>query len=336
MFELGLKIRQWWSNIKLRKNRENTAHQVHETNVFAMAFGLFLKTLVLVTLSLVILFPFFFMFMISFMGKQQALELSSNFSLIPQEFSPDNYTKAMGIYAAGDDVESLKKGVDYLPSLGFTFANVVFSVVVKILVTMLAGYAFSLKTWRFKKLLWSILISLLVLPEVALLSGQYWMVTRLDEAIKLKQDFLGMVAAVSVPFLASIFTALMFRNAFEAIPKRLKEVATVDGAVGAKYFFKIAVPMVTPTILTVTILTALASWNSYLWPALISDNTFTVLSVWIFSVGQDLSDPANPRPMPSLKMAAAILAIAPMFIVYLLARKWIMRSISRQGSTIKG
>jgi|GEM_PF-5102905 sn-glycerol-3-phosphate transport system permease len=75
----------------------------------------------------------------------------------------------------------------------------------------------------------------------------------------IKDNFFGMVFLVAIPFVASIFNALMFRNAFEAIPGRIKEVAMVDGAVGWRYLFKIAIPMVVPTILTVVILTALAS-----------------------------------------------------------------------------
>lgn len=326
MFGIGLRLRQKWSKFKLRKNKEITAQQVHETNVGAMALGLFFKMTVLVFFALIVLFPFFFMLMISLMGKQQALELQNKFTLFPREWTWSNFKVA---------AESSTSKTTYWPAFGLTFCIVLFSIVVKTLITMLAGYAFSLKKWKGKNILWSFFIALLVLPEVALLVGQYRVVTELDKITNIKKIFMGMVAVISLPFIASIFSALMFRNAFEAIPSRIKEVATVDGATGAKYFFKVAVPMIVPTMLTVIILTALASWNSYLWPNLVSNNDFQVLSIWLFSVGQDNSEQV-PRVFQSIKLAGAILSILPMFAFYLLFRKRIMSAISRQGSTIKG
>ena len=176
------------------------------------------------------------------------------------------------------------------------------------------------------------------MPEVALLSGQYYLVVRFNEWMPgIKDNFFGMVFLVAIPFVASIFNALMFRNAFEAIPGRIKEVAMVDGAVGWRYLFKIAIPMVVPTILTVVILTALASWNSYLWPSLISGGEvkYKIMSVWLFEVGRKIIG-TEERVQSNIKMAGSIIAILPMFIFYFIFRKKIMGSISRQGSTIKG
>ncbi len=81
--------------------------------------------------------------------------------------------------------------------------------------------------------MWGFFISLLVLPEVALLFGQYKVVISLDNQFGVLKSFMGAIAMIALPFVASIFNALMFRNAFEAIPGRIKEVAMVDGAVGA-------------------------------------------------------------------------------------------------------
>lgn len=226
--------------------------------------------------------------------------------------------------------------VKYWWSFAITFANVLVSIVLKIFITMLAGYAFSLKTWRGKEILWSFLIGLLVLPEVALLSGQYQVIKQLPKDFT--ETFIGIVFVIAVPFVASIFNALMYRNAFEAIPNRIKEVAIVDGAVGWKYLFKIALPMVMPTTLTIVILTALASWNSYLWPALMvpsSHPEFKIMSVWLFDVGREEIG-GTVIIYQNVKMAGSIFAILPMFILYFLFRKRIMGSISRQGSTIKG
>lgn len=327
MFGIKLKIQKWLSNIKLRKNKERTANQVRDTSFFKAFITLFAKILLLSFFGLIILLPFFFMIFVAMMPDIQSDALKQNFSFFPKSWHPENFAEA---------IRSSKSS--YWVALGLTLANVLFSIVLKIFITMFAGYAFSLKNWRGKNIVWALFISLLILPEVALLSGQYYLVVRFNEWMPgIKDNFFGMVFLVAIPFVASIFNALMFRNSFEAIPGRIKEVAMVDGAVGWRYLFKIAIPMVVPTILTVVILTALASWNSYLWPSLISGGEvkYKIMSVWLFEVGRKIIG-TEERVQSNIKMAGSIIAILPMFIFYFIFRKKIMGSISRQGSTIKG
>ena len=328
MFETKLKTQKLWKNIKLRKNKEKTGQQVQEKSIFTLATSWFLKILVLSFFALIILFPFFFMISISLMSKNEALDLTNHFKLIPKEAIWDNYRIA---------VEPQGNKVSYWSAFWLTTSNVLFSIVFKIFITMLCGYAFSLKKWRGKEFVWAIFMSLLALPEVALLTGQYGVTVWINKKTNMMNNYLGLVTIIALPFMASVFNSLMYRNAFEAIPSRIKEVAMIDGAGGAKYLFKIAIPMVSPTTLTIIILTALASWNSYLWPNVVSNLAGTknaIMSVWLFGVGQDPVEAT--RVYQSIKMAGAVLVILPMFILYFLFRKRIMSAISRQGSTIKG
>ncbi|AXJ78359.1 carbohydrate ABC transporter permease [Mycoplasmopsis bovis] len=327
MFGTKLRIRQWWSNIKLRKNKDTTANQVRDNSVASLVTWSFLKIAVLLFFAAIVLFPFFYMLTISVMPKEQAEELQSHFSFWPKSWEWQNYIEAS---------HGSKDSKGYWYAFWLTFANVIFSIVLKIFVTMLCGYAFSLKKWRGKEFMWGFFISLLVLPEVALLFGQYKVVISLDNQFGVLKSFMGAIAMIALPFVASIFNALMFRNAFEAIPGRIKEVAMVDGAVGARYLFKIAMPMVQPTTLTIVILTTLASWNSYLWPALLfTGSNYEIMSVWLFQVGRENIDNVT-RIHQNVKMAGAVLVILPMFVFYFIFRKKIMSSISRQGSAIKG
>lgn len=327
MFGTKLRIRQWWSNIKLRKNKDTTANQVRDNSVASLVTWSFLKIAVLVFFAAIVLFPFFYMLTISVMPKEQAEELQSHFSFWPKSWEWQNYIEAS---------HGSKDSKGYWYAFWLTFANVIFSIVLKIFVTMLCGYAFSLKKWRGKEFMWGFFISLLVLPEVALLFGQYKVVISLDNQFGVLKSFMGAIAMIALPFVASIFNALMFRNAFEAIPGRIKEVAMVDGAVGARYLFKIAMPMVQPTTLTIVILTTLASWNSYLWPALLfTGSNYEIMSVWLFQVGRENIDNVTIIHQ-NVKMAGAVLVILPMFVFYFIFRKKIMSSISRQGSAIKG
>ncbi|WP_435130537.1 carbohydrate ABC transporter permease [Mycoplasma sp. 6243] len=342
MFELKLKIQQLLIHRKIRRNQEKVTTQVIDSNPASAIFLSVLKLLVLCFFGVLILFPFFFMISISLMTDDEVANLSTNFRFV-SDFTEGN-TYYQGTKGIGDTVAWSKVvantyhralATGYWNSLGFTALNVIISVVLKVFITFLMGYAFALKKWHGKGLVWFLALALLVLPEVALLSGQYIVVFRTN----MRANYTGLLFAIALPFVSSIFNTVMYKNSFEAIPGRIKEVSLIDGAGGIKYMFKIAFPMVMPTTLTIVILTSLASWNAYLWPSiLVSDrNSLQLLSVWLFNAGMDFSDDNSAGvPLQNIKMAAAIFVILPMFIIYLLLRKRIMNAISRQGSTIKG
>ncbi|WPB54760.1 carbohydrate ABC transporter permease [Mycoplasmopsis verecunda] len=331
---------------KLRKNQERVSSQVKEHSTSKVVTSSLLKLFILVVFGILVLFPFFYMISISFMDDSQAQSLKDEFSFLPTfkrglTYVVGNKTTQGSLqYLPWSDIvaNTYKKAMasGYWSAILLTSLNVLVSVVLKVFVTFLMGYAFSLRNWRGKGFIWFCALALLVLPEVALLSGQYFVVLK----TKLARDYLGFLLAIAFPFTASIFNTLMYKNAFEAIPGRIKEVSLVDGASGAKYLFKIAFPMVMPTTLTIIILTSLASWNSYLWPSIIStigQQRLDVVSVWLFRAGIDPADPGSGGAVAlNVKLAASLMVILPMFIVYLVFRKRIMAAISRQGSTIKG
>ncbi|ATO30816.1 ABC transporter permease [Mycoplasmopsis bovirhinis] len=346
MFELKLKLQKLLIAKKLRKNQEIVSSQVLEKNLVNVVISVLLKLLLLSFFGLVIIFPFIFMINISLMADDEAEGLKSTFKFasdftLGRTYFIQSDPEASGGFEIRPWSEVVQNTYNraissgYWQSLMVTSVNVLLSVFFKIFTTFLMGYAFSLRNWRFKGLIWFLALALLVLPEVALLSGQYTVVVQ----TKLRSSLFTILLAMVLPFSASIFNTVMYKNAFEAIPGRIKEVSLVDGAGGLKYLFKVAFPMVVPTTLTIVILTALASWNSYLWPAIVnSDNKdWQLISLWLFKAGLDERDSSSGANVQlNIRMAAALIVIAPMFIVYLLFRKRIMNAISRQGSTIKG
>ncbi len=168
----------------------------------------------------------------------------------------------------------------------------------------------------------------MVIPEVALISGQYKMAINLG----LTQG-IGLIVGLSAPFIATMFTAYMFRNAFETIPVEVKEAAMIDGISGTQFFFKIAVPMISSTIWTVVILTAFASWNSYVWPSLLlSDSNFETMTLWLFISS---IDPEDNVALKNLEMAAAFVTVIPTLVVYFLFKNKINSTVAASGG-VKG
>ncbi|WKX02470.1 carbohydrate ABC transporter permease [Candidatus Mycoplasma mahonii] len=317
MYHLKLKINNLRNNFFIKKQSEKVSKQAGKSSLSLSVLSLLFKIIILGGIGTIVLFPFFYMISGSLMTYAEISD-KQDIHLWPDKLQWSNYTAA---FQAG-----------YWDAMWLTFIVTLLSIVAKIFITLMMGYAFAFSKWKGKNLLWYFLLSLLMLPEVAILSGQFKMVTDLK-----MRDGSMLIAALAFPFVASVFSALMFKNAFSAIPLRTKEAAMVDGAGGLTYFFRVAVPMVTPTIWTVGILTAFAAWNSYMWPSLLlNDGSGTqVMSTWQFTIGKD-PDPAQTRLLTQVRLAGAVLAILPMFIVYFAMRRRIMKAISRQGSAIKG
>ncbi|WP_436358787.1 carbohydrate ABC transporter permease [Mycoplasma sp. 480] len=315
-----LKLQNWISNKISQRKIEKISSEVRNISLWKSILSLSVKLLILLVFGVIIIFPFYFMLVFALAPDDQANERVNEIVLFPEKFQWDNFSRA------------LNDG--YWEALGWSLLVTFVSVIVKLFFSATFGYAFSLKKWKFKKLSWLFFLSILILPEVALFIGQYKTIITL----KWETNAFWLSISLIMPYAASVFSGFMFRNAFEDIPDRIKEAAMVDGCTGINFFFKVAIPMVTPTIWTVGILTAFAAWNSLLWPLLIlgKDSPVQLINIYLLDVGVN-PDPDDPiKLFKNVKLAGAILAILPMFITYFLFRRKILNAISRQGSTIKG
>lgn len=318
-----LKTRHWRENRYLKSKQEIMSKPYKTTNVWALVGSWAFKILILGFFGLLIIFPFYFMITQALTSK--LWQVKGQVLLFPKSFSGGP------VFDWKNFAEAFNEG--YLQSIVFTISLTVVSILVRMFFSVTLGYAFALRNWKAKSGFFSFFISLMILPEIGLLTGQYKIVTALGW-----QSPNWLFITMIIPFAASVFFAWMYRNAFEAIPNSVKESSMLDGANGFVYFFKIAMPMVKSTTWTVAILTAFASWNSYVWPALLFDGTKTLwrpINLWVFQTGKS-KDAEIQIVYRSISMAGTILAIAPMLIVYFILRKRIMNAIARNGNATKG
>ncbi len=313
MLRLKLKIQQNFRRRNVKRNVEKVSSQVRTTSIAWILISNIMKASTLIFFGAIVLFPFYYMIATSLMTNSEATDTVST-HLMPAKAQWENFKTAL---AAG-----------YWKSILFSFSIATITIVIKLIITVLMGYAFSMKKYKGKKLIWTFFLSLMMLPEVALLSGQYQMIVKLGWYYGA-----NVLLGLFIPFVASVFSAVMFKNAFESIPDRTKEAAMVDGATEMSYFFRVALPMIQPTTLTIVILTAFSSWNSYMWPALLlQGKDIQTIPTWVFTTGKD----SNGDLIIPIRMAGTALAIAPMLIFYFVFRRKVMNSISKQGSAIKG
>ena len=321
MLRLKLFIASLRSEKTLNKRKEVVLRMTRSESPQILILKWFLKTATILFFGGLIIFPFIFMIFTSLMPQDQVYGNPDAPGLIPDSYNWSNFAKSM---ADG-----------YWFALLNTILVAALSISLQIIVSMLMGYGLAFKKFHGKKIIWYFLLSLLMLPQIALIVGQYVMVVRLG----IQTGFASILAMV-LPYAASIFSGYMFKNAFEAIPLRTKEAALLDGIGDFKFFAKIAMPMATPTAWTVGILTAFASWNAYMWPALLSvgaSDFRTVLGIWLFDTGKIYDDSGSSLGVVmNLRMAAAIIVMAPLFIIYFAFRKRIMDAVAKRGSAIKG
>ncbi|TPE58039.1 carbohydrate ABC transporter permease [[Mycoplasma] falconis] len=338
-----LKTRHWREQFRLKSKQDLMVKPYESTHIASKISTFLFKFFILSFFAFIIIFPFYFMLQYSLTDKIWQDRSPEASWLWPQQYQDGlTYTnyKASNFKISlhfENYVNAFQAG--YFQSLVFTAAITTLSILVRLFFSMTLGYALSMRKWKGKSVFFNLFISLMVLPEIALLTGQYYVVTRLGWGIKSGSEFSGwLFVTFVIPFAASIFFSYMYKNAFEEIPDSVKESSMLDGASSFKYFIKIALPMVNPTTWTVAILTAFASWNSYTWPALIMNTTKTLwspMNIWVFTTGKDYST-QQTIVYTSIKMAATFLAILPMLIIYFILRKRIMKAISRQGRATKG
>lgn len=292
------------------KASENVSMTVMNTSGVTSFFKILMKIIILIVMGVFILFPFYYMISMSFMDHD-TISQNGGVPLFPSDPTFGNY---VWVFTRG-----------YLTAVIFSLFVMFTNVVLKVVICITIGYAFAMYDFKLKRTIWALLMMTMAIPEVALISAQYDVVVNLGLNSGLK-----LLVGLAAPFVAQIFTIYMFRNGFEAIPDSVKEAAMIDGISETTFFFKVAIPMISSTIWTVVILTAFASWNSYIWPSLLlgTNSDFDTITLWLFSASKD--DIAG-RQYENYQMAAATLTIAPTIIIYLIFKKKIDNTVAASG-----
>ncbi|HEX5829270.1 MAG TPA: carbohydrate ABC transporter permease [Candidatus Limnocylindrales bacterium] len=188
-----------------------------------------------------------------------------------------------------------------------------------LLITSLSAYAFARIDFRFKGLLFGILITTLVLPSVMFLVPQYKLIAEIG--------LYDSLPALVLPGLAGVFGVFFMRQFFLSIPLELEEAAYVDGANRLRTFTSVVLPIAGPALATLAVITFLAFWNDYLWPTIICQNNCTLPPGLRSLQRQFTSD-------PGLIMTGAVVAALPVLLLYLALQRYIVQSVASSG--IKG
>ena len=256
--------------------------------------------------ALVVLSPFYWMVLTSVKsyGAYNAEHVPAFFTLSP---TLQNYVDAFTT----------------VPLMGYLLNTLIFAVAttaIMVVVSTLAAYAFARLEFRGKNLLFTLFLSLMMIPSELVVITNFVTVTNLD----LRNTFAGLI----LPSVTSVFYIYLLKENFEQVPDELYRAAKVDGTSDLKYLWKVMIPICRPTIVTVTILKIIECWNSYVWPRLITDDP----SYYLVSNGiQEIRENGFGRENIPAMMAAVVVISVPLIILFLVFRKKIMAGVSRGG-----
>ena len=262
----------------------------------------------LMIMALIVLFPFYWM-LISSVKTLAEYRLSVP-TFWPKEIVLYNYVEAFNT-----------------ANLGTLFMNTMYvglvSTLLSLIITILTAFAFARLEFKGKDALFATLLGTMMIP------GELFTIT--NYATVTEFGWINTYTVLIVPFLVSVFYIYLLRQNFMQIPNELYLAAKVDGTSDLKYLWKVMVPLALPTLISITILKMMGAWNSYIWPRLVAnDEAHRMITNGLRNAFTATSGDVNYP----VQMAAVALVSAPLFLVFVFLRKYIMSGVSRSG--IKG
>ena len=191
--------------------------------------------------------------------------------------------------------------------------------ILTLIVDALAAYAYARMEFRGRKALFALLLATLVMPGIMFLIPNFITIASFG--------WLGTYQGVIAPGLAGVFGVFFLRQFFLSVPRELEEAAYVDGANVWQTFVKVVLPLSRGALATLGVITFLVSWNDFLWPLLIvgTDRQMQTLPVGLATLqGQYTFDYGK-------LMAGAMVLSVPVLLLYVLAQRYIIRSVATTG-----
>lgn len=208
-------------------------------------------------------------------------------------------------------------------SFGTYFMN---STIVAVVVTAgnlffcsMVGYALAMLKFRGKKIIFGLILGTLMIPGVVTFVPLFVLVANMGLVDTLPGLFL--------PFLVSPFGVFLMRQFILGLPRDLVEAARIDGAGEMRIFGQIILPLLSPALATLGILTFLGSWNNFLWPLVVAQNndTYTLpVALALYSTGQN-------ETQYGLLMAGATVVVLPVLVVFLIFQRRFIQGIATTG-----
>lgn len=259
--------------------------------------------IILMAGSFITMLPLIWMFLSSVKPSKEIIQM-------PPTFLPANPT-----------FNNFKELFNTLPFMQFLFNSLlvtIISTVVLVLVAALTGFVFAKFKFYGKKIIYSIILTTMMIVDEILVLPLYLMITR----VHLNNTYIALI----IPFLVTGFAVFLMRQFISTIPNDLIESAVIDGASYLQIFYKIILPLISPALGTLAIFNFIWMWNMLMWAVIVIDSekmmTLQVAMSRFTSMYLTRYD---------LSMAAATIATIPILILYLALQRTFVKGIALTG-----
>lgn len=277
-----------------------------------------LKAVVLILLAVTMMAPFIWMVLASF--KPPPDRAGSTF--MPSEWKWDNYDIVLARRPdASGRMAPIKFGKWYFNSL-FVASWVTF---LQLLTSAMAAFAFARLKWRGRDAVFLLYLGTMMIPGVVLIIPNYFVMFKLE----LLDSYRGLI----LPAAFGAFGTFLLRQFMLTIPTSLDEAAEIDGASKWRVFVDVILPLTRPGLIVLAIFTFLGNYASFFWPLIMIKSAY-LRTLPIGMIYFESPNGANYGLQTELIMAAAVMNIVPLIILFVILQKYLVAGI--QLGAVKG
>jgi multiple sugar transport system permease protein len=240
-----------------------------------------------------------------------ALKTDADIRSVPPSFLPDPVT--------GDNFSRVTEAFDFWRFTANSIGIALASTILQLVTATSAAYAFARIEFKGRNLLFGLYLATMMIPLQVVIVPLF-----------IEMRNLGLVdsyAALLLPTIVSSFGTFLMRQAFLGLPKELDEAAFIDGANHFQVFTRVLIPLVKPALATFAVFAFMATWNSFLWPLVITQasDQHVTLPVGLSRLNGRFGTDWN------VVMAGSVITIVPIVAFYLVTQRWVIRSVAFTG-----
>lgn len=269
---------------------------------FLSRFGAYIILLIGLTATLL---PFFYIFVSSFKPEVELRKTPPDF--FPQQPTLQNYLTIL----QNRDIPIARNVTN---SVIVSFSRVA----ITLFTSSFAGYIFAKYRFRGKSVAFGLVLVQIMIPFQVVMIPNYLLAVKLH--------LVDTLWALIVPTMVDAYGIFMMKQFVEGLPGELMDAARIDGASEFGIYRRIILPQMGPPLASLGVFTFMFTWNDYLWPLIVltspEKRTIPLLLVWF-----QTQHSANQ----GLVLAASMLVLAPIFLVYILAQRWIVDQASQSA-----
>ena len=264
--------------------------------------------IILVIMAFIMLVPFAWMILTALKTNQEAI------SVDPFYIFPHNgwHWETFG---------EVWKSYNFVLLYKNTLLMIFFRVLCACLTATMAGYAFGRLNFPGRKFLFSLVLIQMMIPSTIFIIPQYLMVSSLG--------WLNTTAGLVFPGIVTAFGTYLLKTGYQGLPKDLEEAAGIDGCNIGQKFLLIMMPLTRSSMVSLGIFTALFAFKDLMWPMIVCSSVQTTTLAAGLAKAQGQYGSNYPQ-----MMAAAVLAVVPMIVIYVIFQKQFVEGIATSGGKL--